>query len=368
MPELTNAIIKESDAIPQLIKFIENQLTFESVIKILTKMITENPEDLRKIYLNHEIIVPILMAFSPYDQKTFSEDVFIIIENLFEEENRPESGNFRLFIAIWANLIHEFDASIVLQTIETIGHLSKDKNDDEFEKYFIDKRVIKHLVQLINHNETYIHTSLAICLTYITRGSGEQIQHIFDSGILENFDKLLNNQDYTVHLCATILLSKLITKNEEQYQAVFNSKYIPIIMEYFKSEISAKRQVATKFFTKAVLHGKTEHILYFLKLNLVCYFSQHLKEHEMKNDDKSKFHLQWIEQVFKVFQSIFEKIPKSESKNVSLEIIKCGGNDVITKFVKKENSEISELAVKIIYEMGRAMDVLDLNDLLHDDL
>uniref|UniRef100_A0AC34G6P8 Uncharacterized protein n=1 Tax=Panagrolaimus sp. ES5 TaxID=591445 RepID=A0AC34G6P8_9BILA len=363
MPEIIDVIV-EYDAIPELIKLIKNQFTFEKTIEILATMITQKPDELREIYLNLEIIVPILTSFSPHDVSTFNADVRTILANLFEEKHRPKKSDINLLIPIWSKLIYEFDASTIIKTIETVGHLAKE--DKDLEKYVIDKNVIYSMVQLINHHELYIHQFLTIGLFYVTKGSAEQIQHTFDSGLLKYFDTLLHHPDETVHLLAVILISNVINKNEEQYQAVFDTKYIPLIMEYFKSDETQKRQVASKFFTKAIIHGKTEHILRFLKMNVVCFLSKHLKEHE---NDKDESWADRIEVILKSFQNIFDKIPKPLLKDVSLEIIKCGGNDVITRFVKQESSdEISQLAIKIIYEMGRAMNVLDENDALRKEL
>lgn len=126
-------------------------------------------------------------------------------------------------------VFHIQDVKILCEAFRSVEYLAS--FGDELRHHFIERGIIKILIELLSHKEITVIVGSLRALNEIVSTKNEFREYVLENNVLANFKDLLCNMNLSVRQEALNFLSKLSEGSQTQVQAVINPDFLKNFVE-----------------------------------------------------------------------------------------------------------------------------------------
>ena len=326
-------------AVPQLIELLSspNESLREWVVQILGHMIDAGSESANEC-IRQEVVDHVVKSLTPVSSPSFIECVYRnFVRSWNHRDNLPSMELVEKVLPVISSLLTREDLETLFHSISMISLLANVGNS--VIDLIVESGVMKQLVPFLSHDQDKMKHITVKALGNLVVGNDEQTQAILDEGVLQYFPELLLSKNEKIVKSGLWFLSNICAGNIQQIQAVIDAGLIPSIIKALGEE-SYRNQIEAAWAVSNISQGGTaEQILFLVDNGLIPSLC-----HLLTSIDN---------QVLMVALDTVNNIIMSSDdrqKSVVRDISRCGGLESIEKLQFHDNSDIYNLASKILEE------------------
>uniref|UniRef100_A0AC35FNI6 Uncharacterized protein n=1 Tax=Panagrolaimus sp. PS1159 TaxID=55785 RepID=A0AC35FNI6_9BILA len=341
-------IIIESEIIPTLIQTListNDKNVLENMIETLATLILKQPKLLRNLYMDLNIVEPLLMSYSSETSLYMLENISQILFLLSQRDDATISISLtpnniiRSMIPTLSELIQRHSSQEILNFVREILKTDLLKTSD----IAIDKQIIDSCFKLLTHQNDVIRLSTLFVFSFISKNK-RLIQPILEKGILEIVKNAFKNDfEFTFTSAGlAVLRSIVMAGNSEEVQSIFDADLLPYIILFTNSKYENDVVLtALQILFSIAEHVTPKQITALLNSNIIPALCQILKN--LKTDE--------VEENLAFF--VIYLLLKNDKEEVALELWEYDGKEIFERFLNDEkNGPISLWILTQIIEVG----------------